>query len=217
MYNRRANDASDIFWPGYVDAISNLVLNLLFLLMIMTIGIFIYGLEMGIGASEKMSAPQDVDKPQVQIQTKNDISAKPQVKTQANDNMPAQTETAPEGRKVIVSATLSMPAQVKGLNYAANGPNEVIVKFNEDAVGFIEQEYEELRQALKSIVSKGKAHVFCDYPAGFSEAKRLCYYRVMAVRNILIEMDMPSDLITVELRRGGEEAKSSIVRVTPQP
>jgi len=201
MLDRRDDDMAGIFWPGYVDAISNLVLNLLFLIMIMAIGIFIYGLEMGIGASEKVSAPQDAVKEQIQ--------------TQAVNEMPAKAEASPEARKVIVPATLGMPVPKKGLNYAAYGPNEVIIKFNEDAIGFVEQEYDELRQALKEIVPQGRANVFCEYPAGFSEAKRLCYYRVMAVRNVLIEMDMPSGLIKMELRRGGEQAKSSIVKVTP--
>jgi len=203
MLDRRDDDMAAIFWPGYVDAISNLVLNLLFLLMIMALGIFIYGLEMGIGASEKVSAPQDSVKPQLQIQAKKEMAA--------------QAEASSEGRKVIVPGTLSRPAPEKGLKGAENRRNEVIVKFDDDAISLTEQENEKLREALKMIESQGKAHVYCDFPAGFSEAKRLCYYRVMAVRNVLIEMDMPSDLITVELRRGGEEAKSSIVRVTPQP
>lgn len=32
-----SNDASDIFWPGYVDAISNLAINLLFVIAVMAI------------------------------------------------------------------------------------------------------------------------------------------------------------------------------------
>ena len=41
------NDGSDIFWPGYVDAVTNLVLNLLFLLTIMTVAVFMFALELG--------------------------------------------------------------------------------------------------------------------------------------------------------------------------
>ena len=32
-----SDDVSDIFWPGYVDAISNLAINLLFVIAIMAI------------------------------------------------------------------------------------------------------------------------------------------------------------------------------------
>src|SRR5512138_3580898 len=41
------HDGSDIFWPGYVDAVTNLVLNLLFLLTIMTVAVFMFALELG--------------------------------------------------------------------------------------------------------------------------------------------------------------------------
>ncbi len=42
-----SDDGSDIFWPGYVDAVTNLVLNLLFLLTIMTVAVFMFALELG--------------------------------------------------------------------------------------------------------------------------------------------------------------------------
>ena len=32
-----SNDASDIFWPGYVDAVTNLAINLLFVIAVMSI------------------------------------------------------------------------------------------------------------------------------------------------------------------------------------
>lgn len=40
-----SNDASDIFWPGYVDAISNLAINLLFVIAVMCIVILSFVLE----------------------------------------------------------------------------------------------------------------------------------------------------------------------------
>ncbi|MEI8363079.1 MAG: hypothetical protein WCG35_07650, partial [Betaproteobacteria bacterium] len=39
-------DGSDIFWPGYVDAVTNLVLNLLFMLTIMIVAVFMFALEL---------------------------------------------------------------------------------------------------------------------------------------------------------------------------
>jgi hypothetical protein len=32
-----SDDASDIFWPGYVDAVTNLAINLLFVIAVMSI------------------------------------------------------------------------------------------------------------------------------------------------------------------------------------
>ena len=38
---------NDSFWPGYVDAISNLVLSLLFVVAILTISVFMFAMELG--------------------------------------------------------------------------------------------------------------------------------------------------------------------------
>src|SRR5512146_829362 len=51
------SDGSDIFWPGYVDAVTNLVLNLLFLLTIMTVAVFMFALELGRASKDRPSAP----------------------------------------------------------------------------------------------------------------------------------------------------------------
>ena len=47
-------------------------------------------------------------------------------------------------------------------------------------------------------------------PGSFSEARRLAFYRSMAVRNLLIEMELPVEKIDMairEIRSGGDSAK----------
>ncbi|PUE07210.1 hypothetical protein B9Z51_15225 [Limnohabitans sp. T6-5] len=56
-----SNDASDIFWPGYVDAISNLAINLLFVIAVMCIVILSFVLEETTkGTPREGTVPQDV-------------------------------------------------------------------------------------------------------------------------------------------------------------
>eukprot|EP01034_Spumella_vulgaris_P031914 gene31914-39429_t len=56
-----SNDASDIFWPGYVDAISNLAINLLFVIAVMCIVILSFVLEETTkGTPRPGTIPQDV-------------------------------------------------------------------------------------------------------------------------------------------------------------
>ena len=52
------NDASNIFWPGYVDATTNLALNLLFLLTVMITAVFMFALEMGRASMDSSENPQ---------------------------------------------------------------------------------------------------------------------------------------------------------------
>jgi outer membrane protein OmpA-like peptidoglycan-associated protein len=62
--NSESNDASDIFWPGYVDAISNLAINLLFVIAVMCIVILSFVLE-----ETTKGKPQVGDAPQVSQST----------------------------------------------------------------------------------------------------------------------------------------------------
>ena len=50
-----SNDASEIFWPGYVDAIANLAINLLFVIAVMCIVILSFVLE----ETVKSASPQE--------------------------------------------------------------------------------------------------------------------------------------------------------------
>ena len=54
------NDGSDIFWPGYVDATTNLILNLLFLLTILMVAVFMFALELGRSSPIKPENPSVV-------------------------------------------------------------------------------------------------------------------------------------------------------------
>ncbi|MEI8362276.1 MAG: hypothetical protein WCG35_03535, partial [Betaproteobacteria bacterium] len=66
-----------------------------------------------------------------------------------------------------------------------------------------------------SIATGGSARIEVVVPAGFSEAKRLGFYRAMAVRNQLIEMNVPANKIEVSVHEGKSGADNSKVLVTP--
>lgn len=82
--NSESNDASDIFWPGYVDAISNLAINLLFVIAVMCIVILSFVLE-----ETTKGKPQVGDAPQVSQSTSETSS-----KASAEDMKALQKENA---------------------------------------------------------------------------------------------------------------------------
>ena len=90
---------------------------------------------------------------------------------------------------------------------------EIIVRFKEEAVAITTTEREQLREALQPIVASGKSVISVEVPAGFSEAKRMGFYRALAVRNLLLEMKMPKDSIDVSVREGKNNANAAIVKV----
>jgi len=218
----KSNDGSDIFWPGYVDAVTNLVLNLLFLLTIMTVAVFMFALELGrasLGGTGKTPVAT----------RKADATTDPKLSADAlKENAALKREIqllnlklakmVPPGVKAgapveTVSATAGVPMPKKGLDITLVTDAEVIVRFTDEAVSLTPAEHGQLREALKTIVAKGKTRILVEVPTGFTEARRMGFYRAMAIRNLLIEMKMPQDRIDVSVREGKNNANASLVRV----
>lgn len=213
-----SHDSSDTFWPGYVDAVTNLVLNLLFLLTIMTVAVFMFALELGrasLGGAGKTpvatTKPEAENTPQ-KAQEVNVDELKKQIAALQNELRAQQLKAAQNGK--IIPATSPFPKPEKGLDTTLRSDSEIIVRFTDEAVTLTPTELGQLREALKPIVARGKARVQVEVPKGFSEAKRMGFYRAMAVRNLLLEMKVPKDRIELTVREGKTNANASLVRVS---
>lgn len=217
------NDGSNIFWPGYVDAVTNLVLNLLFLLTIMTVAVFMFALELGrasqagagktqLGSRQKhaeaiSNATHDPYKENIELKREiQRLNMKLAQQIPQNVNAGVLVKT--------VDATSKAPKPLNGLEKTlAVSDAEILVRFSDDAISLTSSEHDRLRESLKPIVASGKTSIYVEVPAGFSEAKRMGFYRAMAVRNLLIEMKMPKNNISVSVHEGKNSANSSLVRV----
>lgn len=240
------HDGSDIFWPGYVDAISNLVLNLLFLLTIMTVAVFMFALELGRASKVVPSQPPvasvkpdpgavakaTFDPARENIELKLEIQRlnaqlaervsqqgqpaqilKPLKPVPPAQPMQLEQPSQPGGLVKTVDVTSNVPRPLHGLDAALADDSEIIVRFMDEAVAFTPAERDLLLESLKPIVANGKARISVDVPAGFSEPKRMGFYRAMAVRNLLIEMKMPKGNIEVSVLERKNNANASTVRV----
>lgn len=217
------NDGSDLFWPGYVDAVTNLVLNLLFLLTIMTVAVFMFALELGraskggpdpttassipnteVVSRKNSDTAQENIALKLEIQRLNMMLAKQPSGNVQHGNM---------GVIKTVEVTSAVPEPLTGLDTTIESDFEIIVRFTDDAIAFTQEEHERLLETLLPIVKNGKARIYVEVPAGFSEAKRMGYYRMMAVRNLLLEMNLPSKNIEVAVLERNIDADAAIVRV----
>jgi len=224
------SDGSDIFWPGYVDATTNLILNLLFLLTILIVAVFMFALELGRtnpNTAKSDKPPVAAAKPyeeQIVPESASDATDKENIelkleierlkKLLAQRNPPKEQTGGPAVESVKeVAATASLPKLRQGLDQALANQLEVIVHFKNEAVALTQAEQDRLLENLKPIVDSGKTTINVEIPPGFSEAKRMAFYRAMAVRNLLIEMKMPKEDIDVSVVEGKSDADASIVRV----
>ncbi len=211
------NDGSDIFWPGYVDAVTNLVLNLLFLLTIMTVAVLMFAMELGrqhqstgetrqeaATAAEQAKAAEP--EPEVEALRQQVAELKREARI-ANDLLAAQK---------IVAASSAVAAPRNSVAQATPSGGGLLVRYTDDAVTLTAAEADKLRSSLTEIVASGGARIDVVVPTGFSEAKRMGFYRAMAVRNLLIEMKVPPGRIDVSVREGKAAADAAQVRVMPR-
>lgn len=218
-------DGSDTFWPGYVDAVTNLVLNLLFLLTIMTVAVFMFALELG-RASRNAPGKSDpaVQKPAAVVApqatadpAKENLELKREIerlnRQLAQRELPKEKPAHAGGPTKVVDVTSRISSPTIGLDKAIATDLEIQARFKNDAVAFTAEEEDRLRVDLQTILAKGKATILVEVPAGFSEAKRLGFYRAMAVRNILIEMGLPRESIDVSVIEGSTNANAALVRI----
>jgi len=219
------SDGSDIFWPGYVDAVTNLVLNLLFLLTIMTVAVFMFALELGraskggadktlVASSKQGSAaiPKTaIDPVKENIALKREIQ---RLNMELAQRVPQNVKPVQPGVLTkTVDVTSGVPKPLTGVDKTVASDLEVVVRFKDEAVAFTPAEHARLLESLKPIAASGKSSIYVEVPAGFSEAKRMGFYRAMAVRNLLIEMKVPKDRIDVSVSEGKNSANASIVKV----
>ena len=216
------SDGSDLFWPGYVDAVTNLVLNLLFLLTIMTVAVFMFALELGrasMGGSGKTPGTAKKMDANLPKQAKTDPLVENAALKQEIDRLNKQLAKLNQAKVVTpgpvrtVEATSTVPKPAKGVERTQATEQEVIVRFTEEAVALTPAEHDRLLETLRPIVAAGRANISVEVPAGFSEAKRLAFYRAMAVRNLLIEMKLPKEQINVAVKEGKTSANNTVVRV----
>lgn len=219
------SDGSDIFWPGYVDAVTNLVLNLLFLLTIMTVAVFMFALELGRasqgGSGKTPVASRKKDSDIVSKATPDPVKENIELKREIQRlNMmlaqqgPRKVQPLPSRSLAkTVDATSAPQKPLNGIDKTHSSESELIVRFTDEAVTFTSAERDRLRESLKPIVAAGKASLYVDVPIGFSEAKRMGFYRAMAVRNLLIEMKLPKEAINVSVREVKSNANASMVKV----
>lgn len=208
------SDGSDIFWPGYVDAVTNLVLNLLFLLTIMTVAVFMFALELGRASKGGPSQPSELKNEKVVAPVdpvKENLELKQEIQRLNEMLARRDNHAGVQARQVEIASVVTTPQA--GVDRARADDAEVIVRFKDDAVAFTPAERDQVLEALRPIVAGGQANIFVEVPPGFSEAKRMGFYRAMAIRNLLLELNMPKERINVLEIEGKSTATAALVKV----
>jgi len=205
------DDISEILWPGYVDAVTNLALNLLFVIAVMSIVIMAVTLQMSkiTKQDEEVERQNKVEQTLktvegLKIQLQQSEAEVRNLKTQLNAARQAASETQTRGSGVTTTRTEVVQAQAAARPENRDSVVEdvrqgaIVVRFPVDGVALSEQDKQMLSQKLQGQDQTGAWEVRVIAQRGFSESLRLAYFRAQAVRSALIEMSVPAT--NIELR-----------------
>ena len=125
-------DNNDVFWPGYVDAISNLVLNLLFVVAILTIAVFLFAIELGRKQGAKVGALEQEKGVPVKTVDKQEKVEKARLEEEVNSlrkqvatlKAAAATTVVPTPSPEALTAPAASPAAAPAATPPANIPSE---------------------------------------------------------------------------------------------
>ena len=236
-----SNDASDIFWPGYVDAISNLAINLLFVIAVMCIVILSFVLEETtkgkpqpgdapvVSQSASDQASKDATAAMQQLQKENaKLKQELQSLQQASAAASSGASGSPQRSNVVnntpktetVNARQEVMKDEKGQSSMNTVGAGLIVNFDPKVVTLSPEEGKDVITRLDAFgpVKTTRWQITVISPKGFSESARLAYYRAVAVRNVLIQNGVPGDQINMRVVESAQAgADSARVTVNPAP
>ena len=224
-----SDDASDIFWPGYVDAVTNLAINLLFVIAVMSIVVLAATLQIAelskrkatLGPTAAETTPagtpeftlaelqDDLRVAQANLKSTQArlVESQQKIKQSEATQIPAATPSpssasaSPIARtETVAVAAPKTPASTEAVSLQ-DVSGGLVVNFAKDAITLTSAESSELVTKLATFgnLRTNRWLITVISPKGFSEALRLSYYRANTVRNVLIENGVVGGAIDLKI------------------
>lgn len=172
------------FWPAYVDALTNVILNLLFFVAVMVVCVF----SLGMGASEKANEFISLLKL---------LSEKP-AGAELRFQVTPQTDIEPPSRPASVQINPERVDQTQKLRFSFQAPS---AGAEGDPVQASEGQTESLRKALvnKVATSRAQIRVWVECECREPLERRVAYLHIMSVRNTLLAMGAAPEKISMRM------------------
>lgn len=168
----KAEQAEENHWPGFVDALSTIVMVVTFLLIILAIAIFVLSLKIvDVRVENPVGESTNLDKTEV-------------ITIEQDERVKETTEHA----ALVFQSSEKLTLQFIGRTVDVDEQSERLIK------GYFNQVVGEDKNPM-AITS-----YFVAQDGAYTSKQRLAYYRAMAVRNMLIEEGYSGDDVTVRVR-----------------
>ncbi len=185
---RRRSSGIDTYWPGYVDALVNVVLNLMFLVAMLAVGSFVLGLEIS----------RHVITPELQTSIE-------QVR-RIVDNAVTTGTTGPARTIDVVSTPApetSPSIRIERVRSVEEQPL-LHVKFAPDALQMTDSIRTDLAPRLRELMQKNPGATFTIWAVSGAEpqARRISFMRIMALREALNAAGIDNSRIVTRILPG---------------
>ncbi len=213
----RRHEEEENYWPGFVDALSTIVMVVTLLMIILVIVIFSMSqmVSMTEGGSDSDGKATST---QTQAQSQNELNVGMKSTQQSEeitqeDQVEAENSLQIQSRKIIDEKSIVVATQEKAEkdvnenNVKVESAQQILnilftgtgIELNEEAAKEITNYLEQNRDVLEQETLT--AWSFYDpNSVALSQARRKAYFRLLAVRNILIENGFTGENLTVNVR-----------------
>ncbi|WP_306250503.1 hypothetical protein [Parvularcula sp. IMCC14364] len=165
-------------WPGFVDALSTIVMVVTFLLIILAIAIFIMSLSIA----------------KVPVQ----------VGEQTPPNMPFKLEIEVADKPISDEADPQLSTVRRTENALKLGFSSLTVEVDEQSKGMV-AEYLAENSATLQDKSLSISSYYDPNITAYTKAKRLAYYRAMSIRNVLLDNGYEAPQINIHVKEAHEQ------------
>ena len=232
--NTESDESANLFWPGYVDAVTNLAINLLFVIAVMSIVVIAIVLQVskmtdktpvteirrGVVKSADPAVAGDQTSHEQVRQLQQALAESRQQLEQTQHEL-RQTQVSLQETQIqfndMVQARQNRPVDPKSANRVLSLPQEgVVVLFSPDVMTLSATETSELMALLRKVATPiaRRWEISAVSPKGLSEPVRVAFYRVNAVRNALLANGISSQTIDIRIHESAQpEADNSKVLV----
>ena len=208
MQTSDTDDNAAIFWPGYVDAISNLVLNLLFLVMILCLAVFVMSqnTQRSTRAGSTSSVPKEAQYEESQPDRGTRLSSGGKTET-VQKKAEIEVRPSPQGDKLgavrIQSQTISEQGAYLEVHYL------------EDALDLSPAAAQSVRDRLLPLLRDGYSQwelvVVTD--TAYAAMRRGALLRLLRLREALQHIELPGLKTNTRIESGGTTSSTVVVRL----
>lgn len=181
------NGREENYWPGFVDALSNVVLTLVFVLVV-----FVFAMAMSANKVEQRM--QEIKEAEAELQARVDAinTGELGAGVELGQGKSDQTAIDDEGKSIEVSSTKTDESQTRrGAASIEQNSDKLVLYYPLSIVEMDEESLAKLDTVLAQSQEKAGNYsvLLRSYPGEepFSQANRLAYYRALTVRKHLID------------------------------